>query len=177
MLQADPALDTAPDAGSEAADFRSLDPRVRGVWRLGMLLRFGLTLSLAGTFLGYLARDHGLGLGYAVLAGAAIPIVFAPLLALTLPPLMYRYWSFRVDDAELRVRHGILWRVDTLVPHGRIQYVEIRRGLLERRSGLASLVVHTAASEAGQVAVPGLDAAEAESLRRFLISLIDDDRL
>jgi membrane protein YdbS with pleckstrin-like domain len=176
-MPADSARDAEADLDPETSGFRSLDPRVRGVWRLATLLRFGVTLSLAGAFLGYLAGGWGLSLGEAVLAGAALPIIFAPLLALVLAPLMYRYWSFRVDQAELRVRHGILWRVDTLVPHGRIQYVEIRRGLLERRSGLSSLVVHTAASEAGQVVVPGLDAPEAESLRRLLISLIDDDRL
>jgi len=56
------------------------------------------------------------------------------------------------------------------VPYGRMQYVDVTAGPLDRRLGLAKVVLHTAAA-ASDAAIPGLPLAEAERLRDRLAAL------
>lgn len=55
----------------------------------------------------------------------------------------------------------------TLVPYGRLQYVDVEAGPLERRLGIATLTIHTA-SPATAAVLPGLPTAEAARLRGVL---------
>ncbi|MFD6971237.1 PH domain-containing protein [Streptomyces sp. NPDC059979] len=82
----------------------------------------------------------------------------------------WRSWRYaeRVDD--LLISRGVLWREETVVPYGRMQLVEVASGPLERRFGLASLQLHTAAA-ATDAKIPGLAPAEAERLRDRLTAL------
>ncbi|NIQ53994.1 MAG: PH domain-containing protein, partial [Gammaproteobacteria bacterium] len=59
---------------------------------------------------------------------------------------------------------------ESVVPHTRIQHVDVRRGPLDRWLGLARVVVFTAGSRGAMVEVPGLDAGDAEALRDRLIA-------
>ncbi|MEV3856826.1 PH domain-containing protein [Streptomyces sp. NPDC050095] len=79
-------------------------------------------------------------------------------------------WRYaeRIDD--LLISRGVLWREETIVPYGRMQLVEVTSGPLERKFGLASLQLHTAAA-ASDATIPGLVPAEAERLRDRLTEL------
>ena len=87
----------------------------------------------------------------------------------------YRYSRWRLDDTGLGYRRGRMWQIETRVPRTRVQHVDRRHGPLERRVGLATLVVHTAGSRDSAVAVAGLDANEAARLRDLLAQQVDDD--
>lgn len=82
----------------------------------------------------------------------------------------WRSWRYaeRVDD--LLISRGVMWREETVVPYGRMQLVEVASGPLERRFGLASLQLHTAAA-ATDAKIPGLAPEEAERLRDRLTEL------
>ena len=56
-----------------------------------------------------------------------------------------------------------------------MQHLDIRRGPVERRFGLATLVIHTAGTRHNAVATAGLDADEAERLRDHLARWAGDD--
>lgn len=72
--------------------------------------------------------------------------------------------TFAELDDELVIRRGRMFRSLSSIPYGRLQYVDMQSGPLERRFGLASLTINTASmSTAGTV--PGLPIAEAEALR------------
>ena len=73
----------------------------------------------------------------------------------------------REDD--LMVRHGILFRTTVVVPYGRLQYVDVTAGPLERALGIATVQLHTAAAGT-DATVPGLPPAEAARLREALAS-------
>ena len=75
-----------------------------------------------------------------------------------------RSWGYaeRVDD--LLVTRGILNRQLVVVPYGRMQYVDVTAGPLDRRFGLATVQLHTAAA-ATDAQIPGLVPAEAARLR------------
>jgi hypothetical protein len=81
-----------------------------------------------------------------------------------------RAWGFAERDEDLLVRRGVMFRRMSVIPYGRMQYVEVAAGPFERAFGLATVQMHTAAA-ASDARVPGLPAAEAGRLRDQLTSL------
>ena len=79
-------------------------------------------------------------------------------------------WGYLEREDDLMVRRGVLVRRLSVVPYGRMQYVDVTAGPLERRLGLATVTMHTAAA-ATDAYVPGLLAAEAMRLRDHLAAL------
>jgi hypothetical protein len=79
-------------------------------------------------------------------------------------------WGYCEREDDLLVRRGVLLRRVSLVPYGRMQYVDVVAGPLARRFGLATVTLHTAAA-ATDAYVPGLPAAEAARLRDRLAAL------
>ncbi|WP_246007211.1 PH domain-containing protein [Actinomadura pelletieri] len=71
-------------------------------------------------------------------------------------------YAERADD--LIVTHGVLVKRLIVVPYGRMQFVDVTAGLLERWMGIATVRMHTAAA-ATDATIPGLPAAEASHLR------------
>ncbi|MFF5801778.1 PH domain-containing protein [Streptomyces sp. NPDC012746] len=82
----------------------------------------------------------------------------------------WRSWRYAERADDLLISRGVLWREETVVPYGRMQLVEVTSGPLERRFGLASVQLHTAAA-ATDAKIPGLAPAEAERLRDRLTEL------
>lgn len=85
-----------------------------------------------------------------------------------------RHQRWTLDGAGLWLRQGRLWWRETRVPTSRVQHVDIKHGPLERRFGLATLVVHTAAVHLSGITVRGLDDADAQHLRDTLAKQLDD---
>lgn len=82
----------------------------------------------------------------------------------------FRAWGYAEREDDLLVRRGVLVRRTSVVPYGRMQYVDVAAGPLDRRFGLATLVLHTAAVHT-DARVPGLPAQEAARLRDRLAAL------
>ena len=68
---------------------------------------------------------------------------------------------------ELWLRKGLFFRTVTVVPYGRMQYVDIKTGPVLNAFGLASLTLHTASASTDAV-LPGLPREEADRLREQL---------
>ena len=81
----------------------------------------------------------------------------------------WQYTRWRLDGDGFALRRGRLWQRETRVPIARVQHLDLKRGPLERRRGLATLVLHTAGSQASTVSVGGLALADAEALRDRLL--------
>ncbi|MFF1380770.1 PH domain-containing protein [Streptomyces sp. NPDC058308] len=82
----------------------------------------------------------------------------------------WRSWRYAERADDLLISRGVLWREETVVPYGRMQLVEVTSGPVERRFGLASVQLHTAAA-ATDARLPGLLPEEAERLRDRLTEL------
>lgn len=119
----------------------------------------------------------------AALLGVLLGVFAGPVWALfALPPLLalgwgwpvlgrnWRSWGYLERADDLLISRGVLWRRQTIVPYGRMQLVEVTSGPLERRFGLATVQLHTAAA-ATDAEIPGLLPAEAERLRDRLTEL------
>jgi membrane protein YdbS with pleckstrin-like domain len=82
----------------------------------------------------------------------------------------YRSWGYAEREDDLLVVRGWLFRRLVVVPYGRMQFVDVTAGPLERRFGLATLQLHTAAA-ATDATIPGLPPDEAARLRDRLAAL------
>jgi membrane protein YdbS with pleckstrin-like domain len=94
----------------------------------------------------------------------------ASLARLALVPRSIRSWGYAERADDLLVRHGLLYRRLSIVPYGRMQFVDVTAGPLERLLGLSTVQLHTAAA-ASDARIPGLTAAEAARLRDRLSAL------
>ena len=150
------------------------EPPADTAWRRpdrGLLrLRRGLVLGLV-TVPGLLAAGALLVLLGPAHAGAGAALV-ASGTGLLLVAVQRRFaaWGYLEREDDLLVRRGVLVRRTSVVPYGRMQYVDVTAGPLERRLGLATVTLHTAAA-ATDASVPGLRAAEAARLRDRLAAL------
>jgi membrane protein YdbS with pleckstrin-like domain len=99
-------------------------------------------------------------------------VVGAVALALVLRAVARRFasWGWTEREDDLLLRRGVLVQRTTVVPYGRMQFVDVTAGPLDRRFGLATVVLHTAAVSTG-ASIPGLRAAEATRLRDRLAAL------
>jgi len=86
----------------------------------------------------------------------------------------WRYTLWRLDDAGFTLRRGRMWQRETRVPQSRVQHLDLRRGPMQRRLGLSTLVIHTAGTRHSSVTVRGLDADDAERLRDTLARQVED---
>jgi membrane protein YdbS with pleckstrin-like domain len=68
------------------------------------------------------------------------------------------------------VRRGVLFSRLSVVPYGRMQFVDVTAGPLERSFRLATVKMHTAAA-ASDARIPGLEREEAARLRDRLAEL------
>jgi membrane protein YdbS with pleckstrin-like domain len=81
-----------------------------------------------------------------------------------------RRWGYAELDEELFITRGAMFRRLVVVPYGRMQYVDVQAGPVDRAFGLARVQLHTAAPGTS-AHIPGLPADEAARLRDRLTAL------
>jgi membrane protein YdbS with pleckstrin-like domain len=108
------------------------------------------------------------GAGVVTIAVVAVLVLFA--FVLVFVRNRYRAWGYLERDEDLLVRRGVMIRRLSVVPYGRMQFVEVTAGLAERVFGLATVKLHTAAAHS-DARIPGLEPAEAARLRDRLAAL------
>jgi hypothetical protein len=82
----------------------------------------------------------------------------------------YRAWRYQERHEDLVVARGVLVRRLSVVPYGRMQFVEVTAGPVERMFNLSTVKLHTAAA-ASDARIPGLHPDEAARLRDRLTAL------
>jgi uncharacterized protein len=114
----------------------------------------------------------GLGLLFGGLyAAVTVAVVAASYLwAWVLIGRNQRSWKYAEREDELLVSHGVMFRELVVVPYGRMQFVDVTAGPLERSFGLATVELHTA-TPATDAKIPGLTPDEAARLRDRLSAL------
>lgn len=135
------------------------------LWRV-RLLQLGLVslpVLLAVTAVG--ARSGIVG----ALAGLLVASAAVGVAALSLRRRVLS-WGYAERADDLVVSRGVMVRRTTVVPYGRMQFLDVTAGPFERAFGLATVQLHTAAA-ASDARIPGLLAAEAARLRDRLAQL------
>jgi membrane protein YdbS with pleckstrin-like domain len=150
---------------TEPAD--RLDPRAKLLWRLTGALQ-AVPILIGGAFGSYTFfwRAEALfSLAVLPLLGA---LVLAVLLVFVLPPLLWRRWRYEIRPLEIDLQRGLVRMTRTLVPMARVQHVDTRRGPLQRRLGLSTVVFYTAA---GPNEIPQLASETADEVRDRIAEL------
>ena len=120
-------------------------------------------LAIAGALVGRLASA-------ATGIGIAVAVVLAGVLAERFLARRVAAWGYAERRDDLMVRRGVLIRRLSVIPYGRMQFIDVTAGPLERSLGLATLRMHTAAA-ASDARIPGLESAAAAELRDQLAAL------
>jgi membrane protein YdbS with pleckstrin-like domain len=161
-----------PPATPGEPTWEALHPRARLGMRLGVLLGFAPLYALPSAIV-LAAWDAGGWSVTAKLAAFFLGLAAVAALAWRYADARYARTAFALDGAGLRIRRGVFWRSETLVPRSRVQHTDLNRGPLDRRFGLATLKVYTAGTKLASVAIDGLPESRAAELRDALVS--DDD--
>jgi uncharacterized protein len=82
----------------------------------------------------------------------------------------FRAWRYQERNEDLIVARGVMVQRVSVVPYGRMQFVEVTAGPIERAFALSTVKLHTAAA-ASDARIPGLERAEAARLRDRLTEL------
>ena len=82
----------------------------------------------------------------------------------------YRSWGYAERDDDLIVTRGLLFRRVSVVPYGRMQFIDVTAGPIDRAFGLATVQLHTAAA-ASDARIPGLVRVDADALRDRLATV------
>ncbi|WP_022867454.1 PH domain-containing protein [Schaalia vaccimaxillae] len=114
-------------------------------------------------------------IGFAIAAVLVEPLlwigagVFALLILwlLWLIPRQVRAMAFGQGADEFCIRKGVMFQSLTLVPYGRIQYVDVSQGPIARAFGIAEIKLNTASVETAGT-LNGVPADEAARLRDLL---------
>lgn len=124
--------------------------------------------------------------GILLVASVATPlwlVIIPPVLVVVIALLILRILRRQVlalgyleREEDFVVRSGVMWRKQLVIPYGRMQYVEVNSGPLERRYGLCQLTLNTAG--AGATAhVYGLPQAQGQELRERLVAAGEEKML
>jgi membrane protein YdbS with pleckstrin-like domain len=121
-------------------------------------------LLSAGLFALFLSRSvaaAAIAAAAALVAGAVGEVVVSR---------RVRSWGYAEREEDLLVRRGVLFFRMSVIPYGRMQFIDVSAGPLERAFGLATVRMHTAAA-ASDARIPGLAADEASRVRDRLAEL------
>ncbi|WP_315299542.1 PH domain-containing protein [uncultured Actinomyces sp.] len=150
------ATDVLSPAGIE---FQHVSPRLAA-------LRLGNALAACGALCGAIS-------GLVLIVGIPalwwlmlVPALIA-LLCLWLIPAQVRALRYALAETDFVIRRGVINRSLTLVPYGRIQYVDIKQGPVQRFMGIATIKLSTASAKT-DATLSGVPVADAVGLRDVL---------
>ena len=117
---------------------------------------------------GAIAGMVGINAGYAIV----LPVAVAALAVFvwSVERGRYRSWGYAEREDDLIVRRGLMFRRTSVVPYGRMQFIDVTAGPVDRMFGMATVQLHTAAA-ATDARIPGLLRADADLLRDRLASV------
>ena len=148
---------------SDDAEWQRLHPAARTVWGLAGVG----PVSLAGI----------VGAGACLIIGSPLGAAAAVVVASALAGLWWRLvgrrwraWGYTERERDLVIRRGVLVRRTTIVPYGRMQFVDVTQGPLARALGVSTIQLHTAAA-ATDARIPFVADSDAAHLRDRLTSL------
>lgn len=161
-------MNTPSGTAAPATRFEPLHPNAR--WGLRLSNALLLALPIAGPSAVALAGFDAIGSPGLRLALWLALAAAAFVAGWRLGDARHRATQFAFDASGLRIRRGLWWRTQTLVPRSRVQHTDIAHGPLDRRLGLATLKVYTAGTRLAQITLAGLPEARAVELRDALVT-------
>jgi membrane protein YdbS with pleckstrin-like domain len=170
-LPAEPEEPATPAEDVADGRRRSLDPRYVAQARLTNWIVTGfLATGCSIAFLVLFFRaDWEPRVFVAIGGGMLLFLSLCAWVSQAWPPLEFRRTSWRVDAEGIEIKRGVVWRHVIVVPRTRIQHTDVSQGPVQRRFGLATLVIHTAGTHQYMVNLEGLSQPTAFAVRDALL--------
>ncbi len=102
-----------------------------------------------------------------------IAVVGGLVLVLLMGILTWYRFTYRVEEGELRIEHGLFVRKKRYIPFERIQSVDVSEGILQRPFGLVKVKVETAGgsrSEDAEAVLTAIHKEEANQIHELIMS-------
>ena len=123
------------------SEFRQLNPVSKKAMYVGKLLVIAIFADICIPVAVFADMvDYTIYIRIASLALFAVVLIYC----LASPQIFYRYYRYRMDEDCIEVRRGVIIRSHFLVPVERIHQVQVNKGPVLRKFGLATVTVTTA---------------------------------
>lgn len=143
-------------------DWRAPSPRLLTMRRVQVgVVGVGAAVALFAVTVAATVTWAAVAAGLALAAGAVAQVFVAR---------RVRAWGYAERKDDLFVKRGVLFSRLSVIPYGRMQFVDVTAGPVERLFGLATVRMHTAAA-ASDARIPGLESDEAARVRDRLTEL------
>lgn len=108
------------------------------------------------------------------LTALVISVIFIVYMVFVSPYLAYKYFRYEVRDFEVEIQHGVFVIKRVLVPMVKVQHVDTKQGPLQRKFGLATVTVSSAATTHE---IPALKEDIADQLRNRIsvLARVEDE--
>ncbi len=141
--------------------FHKLTPRAIRVWQWGNSIRSLFLFILPGVYAAVFGMD---GIHQWVVVSLVTLVLIAWMLSIFLMPyLSWKNWRYAIDENEIDLKRGVIFKTRTLIPLSRVQHVDTSQGPLLRTYYLASVTISTAATTHE---IPALDEVLADRVRQ-----------
>ncbi|PLK23853.1 hypothetical protein C0V72_07310 [Porphyrobacter sp. TH134] len=163
-------MDHAPAVTPAAASIDDDDAPTRLHPNYAHALRVRTTLTAIPFLIGALVAEAAIRKAALIPQGliAGTVLVIALALIIRVPARRYNARGYQISADRLRVVRGLLFRVDTVVPFGRVQHIDVQQDPIERFFGIATLTIHTAGNHNASVSLPGLGEPLARDMREAI---------
>lgn len=86
---------------------------------------------------------------------------------------VYPFWAYNnmgvaLREHDIAYKEGVVWRSESVLAFNRIQHIEVSRGPLERKWGLAELKLYSAGGMSADLTIEGLNHEQANNIRQFI---------
>ena len=149
-----------------------LHPNVVRVEMLGNWIVTGVLCAIMalGVAAAGIKWDLGITARLALIVLAGLFALFLSLFSHYWPRVDYRHRTYRINAGGIEIQRGVIWKETLYVPRSRVQHTDVNQGPIERRFGLAHLIIFTAGTIGASVRLAGLGHADALRIRDFLVA-------
>ncbi len=156
------SIDQIPKA--DTADLQPIDANYHKIVTWQWIIFWFVILVAIGTIVFFVKKLHSplliglISLGFAALVYASLRVSY----------LSFRNKAFAVREHDILYQTGWLVRSLHACPYNRIQHCSVDAGIFERKFGLSTLKLFTAAGDS-DLEIPGLTAEQANDLREMIL--------
>ncbi len=152
----------------QSVSLKPIHPDYLKTLRITWIIIF--SILLAGSVTLFLLVDE-LHTTLAITIGALVYIAIASITVIT-GTKSFRRKKYAVRERDILYSTGWLFQNLHMVPFNRLQHCVVNMGPIDRRFGLASVSLYTAASEGKDITIHGLKLEEAEYLKDLIMQQI-----
>ena len=153
---------------SEEVNLQPIQPDYKKILLIEWVITSFFLALVAGVLI-YFISSLRQSYGWMLLSASVLLLIFLHFFSIQ---QSFPFLAFAVRDKDVMCRKGWITRSVKVCPFNRIQNCSVQTGPLERKYGLASLIIYTAGAESADMKIPGLLQEEAERLRHFIMEKI-----